>query len=120
MAPWLDGHMFDRYRIHGSGPIDGYRSIVGCRRQSESWRECDEERWYGGTSGSNGRWWFWDLYCDDPAGIGSIECGPLGINLCIGGGYCKDDEESVTAKLDEPISDTTNAAVLVHRTLIGR
>lgn len=84
----------------------------GCRRQSESWRVCDGERRYVETSESNGRWWFCDLYCNDPAGIGSIECGPLGVNLCIDGGYCKDGGDSAMAKLDEPISDNRYGAVL--------
>jgi len=51
------------------------------------------------------------LYCDDPAGIGSIECGPL-VDLYIEGGYCKDEGDRGMAKLDEPISDSRNAPVL--------
>ena len=111
---WPHGSMDTRSIGIGSTVRDLSTGIPGrgCRRQSGSWRESDGERWYGGTSGSNGRWWFWDLYCDDPAGLGSMECGPLGVSLSIGGGYCKGDGDSARAKLDEPISDTKNAAVL--------
>ena len=110
---WLHGSMGKCSIGIGSTVRDLSTDIPdrGCRRQSESWRECGEDRWYGGTSGSNGKW-FCDLYCDDPAGIGSIECGPLGVNLSIEGGYCNDEGDAGMAKLDEPISGNRNAAVL--------